>query len=186
MRVLQARTEGAGRQAADRRRARDTAARQSPLRHRALEDSGTAVGSHGGHRLAGGPAIDAPWTHGEKDTTFTGDYFGLAPAGLGWDLVRTDTRTGIQELFFSRVQIEATTVQVPDWVVDVLVGVTQGGDGIVWVPGRGPVPVPPNGPVREAMIGSMIGELAKRLPRGKERDSIGAAAKELTSGVRRR
>ncbi len=125
------------------------------------------------------PLVDAPWAHGDPNVTFIGDYFGCCGAGEGWDMVWTDTRTGIQELFFGRVEEERFVLLIPDKVVKILFGVVQDGGGVVWVPGKGQVPVPPRGPVREAMIGSMIGELAKRLAKGEERAAIEAAAKQL-------
>ena len=133
------------------------------------------------------PAIDAPWAHGDKNVTFIGDYFGVCAAGLGWDLVWTDTRTGIQELFFSRVEIEVFVLDIPDAAVEILFGVTQDGGGIVITPGGHPVPIPPRGPVREALIASMIGQLAKRMARGEPRAAIELVTKELIAagGLRR-
>jgi hypothetical protein len=46
------------------------------------------------------PAVDAPWSHGDPQTTFIGDYFGLAGAPTGWSVFWTDTRTGVQEMFY--------------------------------------------------------------------------------------
>ena len=48
------------------------------------------------------PTIDAPWSHGESTTTFIGEYFGLAGNPAGWSIFWTDTRTGIQEMFYGR------------------------------------------------------------------------------------
>jgi hypothetical protein len=46
------------------------------------------------------PTIDAPWSHGDPQTTFIGDYFGLAGSPNGWSVFWTDTRTGVQEMYF--------------------------------------------------------------------------------------
>jgi hypothetical protein len=46
------------------------------------------------------PAVDAPWSHGDSKTTFIGDYFGLAGSPAGWSVFWTDTRTGVQEMFY--------------------------------------------------------------------------------------
>jgi hypothetical protein len=46
------------------------------------------------------PTIDAPLSHGDPQTTFIGDYFGLAGAAAGWSVLWTDTRTGVQEMFY--------------------------------------------------------------------------------------
>lgn len=45
------------------------------------------------------PVTDAPWSHGDFNVTFIGDYFGFDASNQGFYLLRTDTRTGIQELF---------------------------------------------------------------------------------------
>jgi hypothetical protein len=49
------------------------------------------------------PAVDAPYSHGDPQVTFIGDYFGLDASGLGFFPLWTDTRTGIQEIFTARV-----------------------------------------------------------------------------------
>ena len=52
------------------------------------------------------PTIDAPLSHGYPQTTFIGDYFGLAASDLGFFPFWTDTRTGIQEIFTARIAIK--------------------------------------------------------------------------------
>jgi hypothetical protein len=47
------------------------------------------------------PAINAPYAHGNPAVTFIGDYFGLAGSSLGFFPFWTDTRTGMQEIFFA-------------------------------------------------------------------------------------
>jgi hypothetical protein len=49
------------------------------------------------------PAVDAPFSHGDRQVTFIGDYFGLDASRLGFFPLWTDTRTGIQEIFTARV-----------------------------------------------------------------------------------
>jgi hypothetical protein len=46
------------------------------------------------------PTVDAPLSHGDPQTTFIGDYFGLAGGPNGWSAFWTDTRTGVQEMFY--------------------------------------------------------------------------------------
>ena len=46
------------------------------------------------------PTVDAPLSHGNPGVTFIGEYFGLAGSPFGWNLFWTDTRTGVQEMFF--------------------------------------------------------------------------------------
>lgn len=45
------------------------------------------------------PTIDSPWSHGNPNVTFIGDYFGIDASTKGFYPLWTDTRTGIQELF---------------------------------------------------------------------------------------
>jgi hypothetical protein len=48
------------------------------------------------------PAVNAPLSHGDPNTTFIGEYFGLASSNAGFVPFWTDTRTGIQEMFSGR------------------------------------------------------------------------------------
>jgi hypothetical protein len=50
------------------------------------------------------PAVNAPFSGGDKDVTFIGEYFGLDASSLGFFPLWTDTRTGIQEIFMARVK----------------------------------------------------------------------------------
>ena len=45
------------------------------------------------------PTVDAPFSHGNPNLTFIGDYFGIDASQRGFYPLWTDTRTGIQELF---------------------------------------------------------------------------------------
>jgi hypothetical protein len=45
------------------------------------------------------PLIDAPWSHGDPNVHFIGDYFGLDASSVGFYPFWTDTRTLIQEIF---------------------------------------------------------------------------------------
>ena len=45
------------------------------------------------------PSVDAPWSHGDSNVTFIGDYFGIDASHRGFYPLWTDTRTSIQELF---------------------------------------------------------------------------------------
>lgn len=58
------------------------------------------------------PSIDAPFSHGDPNVQFIGDYFGLAASPLGFFPLWTDTRTGIQELFTSRISLMPTSVNI--------------------------------------------------------------------------
>jgi hypothetical protein len=96
------------------------------------------------------PAIDAPWSHGDSNVTFIGDYFGLDASTKGFYPLWTDTRTGIQELWTDIVQVPIT---IPSGVlnelgqyVQILFGVTNDGGGIGILPGGGIIHIPPGGP----------------------------------------
>jgi hypothetical protein len=49
------------------------------------------------------PAVNAPFSHGNPQVTFIGDYFGFDASRLGFFPLWTDTRTGIQEIFTARI-----------------------------------------------------------------------------------
>ncbi len=101
------------------------------------------------------PAIDAPWSHGDPSITFIGEYFGLDASGDDFCVLWTDTRTGKQELWFSRVATWRSPAHqpppVPSSVVgQILYGVAGDGGGIILINGI-PIPIPPMGPVREIL-----------------------------------
>ena len=59
------------------------------------------------------PAVDAPNAHGTA-VTFIGDYFGLAGSRLGFFPFWTDTRTGVQEIFASRIAVSSADIYIRD------------------------------------------------------------------------
>ena len=71
-----------------------------------IAHSGDNGASFGGRRSvtdrSWDPIIDAPLSHGDVATTFIGDYFGLDGSANGWSVFWTDTRTGVQEMFYGR------------------------------------------------------------------------------------
>lgn len=95
------------------------------------------------------PAVNAPLAHGNPNDTFIGEYFGLDAAQDGFAVIWTDTRTGVQELFFDWVS--TSKVDAPFWFTDGIVatlvgpGIAQGAGGWVIVGGK-IVKVPPRGP----------------------------------------
>jgi hypothetical protein len=95
------------------------------------------------------PAVNAPLSHGNKDDTFIGEYFGLDSFKDGFAVLWTDTRTGVQELFYDNVG--TSVIDAPFWfthgIVATLVGpgVAAGAGGWVIVGGK-LVRVPPRGP----------------------------------------
>lgn len=60
------------------------------------------------------PAVDAPLSNGDPNVTFIGDYFGLDASRLGFFPFWTDTRTGVQEIFTSRIAVQPADVYIRD------------------------------------------------------------------------
>jgi hypothetical protein len=100
------------------------------------------------------PTIDAPWSHGDSSLTFIGEYFGLDASGDDFCVLWTDTRTGKQELWFSRVATwrpnVVNPVVPPALVGQIVYGVVGDGGGLVLLNGY-PIPIPPMGPVHEIL-----------------------------------
>ena len=72
-----------------------------------------------------------------KSVAFIGDYFGIGSGPNFVELVWTDTRTGLQELFSAGVQVHRQPAFVPPEVVaTILARVTQDGGGLVFVGGH--------------------------------------------------
>jgi hypothetical protein len=63
------------------------------------------------------PAVDAPSAGGSGET-FIGDYFGLGASQLGFFPLWTDTRTGMQEIFGSRLAVNPADIYIRDSVND--------------------------------------------------------------------
>lgn len=84
------------------------------------------------------PALDAPLSHGDPNVTFIGEYFGFNGASSWFATVWTDTRTGVQELFYAGVALGVGYIppRVPSEVAQILAGVVQDGGGLVIVGGQ--------------------------------------------------
>jgi hypothetical protein len=107
------------------------------------------------------PTLDAPLAHGDPNVTFIGDYFGLDVSSLGFFPFWTDTRTGIQEIFTSRVTNEQFVIIDEKSAVKILFGVTQDGGGIVVTPDGKGIRIPPRpGPFQDIVTGLAIHEMA--------------------------
>jgi hypothetical protein len=52
------------------------------------------------------PLVNAPHSYGMPHVHFIGDYFGIDAGQSDFVVLWTDTRTGVQELFFDRIRIE--------------------------------------------------------------------------------
>ncbi len=60
------------------------------------------------------PTVDEVYAHGVSTITFIGDYFGLDASRLGFFPFWTDTRTGVQEIFASRISVNPADVFIRD------------------------------------------------------------------------
>ncbi len=97
------------------------------------------------------PAINPPTVHGTASVTFIGDYFGIAAGEQFFELVWTDTRTGLQELFSATVLVNVSPGFVPPEVVGTIIaGVVQDGGGLVFVGGH-IIRIPPWDPLVEVV-----------------------------------
>jgi hypothetical protein len=65
------------------------------------------------------PTVDEVWAHDDQNTTFIGDYFGIDASRLGFYPFWTDTRTGVQEIFTSRISLYPADVYIRDSSTDV-------------------------------------------------------------------
>ena len=95
------------------------------------------------------PLVDAPFSHGNPAVTFIGEYFGLDVCDEDFCVLWTDTRTGHQELWFSRVATwrseRRPPALQPGLIGQLIGGVAVDGGGWVIVGGH-PHPIPPSGP----------------------------------------
>jgi hypothetical protein len=87
------------------------------------------------------PTVDAPWSHGDASTTFIGDYFGLDASSNGFSVFWTDTRTGIQEMFYGSAMIEGpwfgvqwTDTMSPNAIIDYYTWGWPACWDVVWTP----------------------------------------------------
>jgi hypothetical protein len=95
------------------------------------------------------PLVNAPAVHGNAAVHFIGEYFGLDASEESFSLLWTDTRTGVQELFYDAVETKKVTCpRLPDIVGQVFGGVASDGGGFVIVGGK-VIKVPPWSPLRE-------------------------------------
>jgi hypothetical protein len=122
------------------------------------------------------PTIHAPRSHGDSAVTFIGEYFGLDAHDTGFDVLWTDTRTGVQELFYDRVETERdeTPEKFKGISLEILLGAIGGGEGIGFVNGH-IVHIEPRGPVFDLAQAMIALDAARKIG--------GAAGHVLTKSV---
>jgi hypothetical protein len=122
------------------------------------------------------PAVNAPWSHGNPAATFIGDYFGFIGGKTSFDVVWTDTRTGVQELFFDNVKISTRSifslVNIPAATLEILAGVIQDGGGLVFVGGK-IIRIPPWDPWIEVLRAILAADTAQNRTPGQQ-DAVSA------------
>ncbi len=92
------------------------------------------------------PLVNAPWSHGDPNLHFIGDYFGIAATDDFFIPFWTDTRTGVQEIFCDSVATKQRNyIHIPDEAAQILFGVTNDGGGLVIVGGK-IIKIPPHSP----------------------------------------
>lgn len=95
------------------------------------------------------PLVNAPAVHGNRNVDFIGEYFGLDAAEESFALLWTDTRTGVQELFFDQVGTKKLSCpQLPELVGQIFGGVASDGGGFIIVGGK-IIKIPPRSPLAE-------------------------------------
>lgn len=83
------------------------------------------------------PTVNPPIVHNTSEVTFIGDYFGIAAGPAFFQLVWTDTRTGLQELWSATVTTMAAGSAIPPGIIaQIIAGVVQDGGGLVFVGGH--------------------------------------------------
>jgi len=102
------------------------------------------------------PAVNAPLSHENPNDRFIGEYSGFDADDDTFAVIWTDTRTGVQELFYDRVG--TVQVDIPDIFggisAQIFGGVAQNGGGFITVGGK-IIRVPPRGP-KWALLQSTI------------------------------
>jgi hypothetical protein len=101
------------------------------------------------------PAVNAPWSHGDKKVTFIGEYFGFDAGAKEFHVLWTDTRDGNQDLYYCRVDTEDYTSPSKTILAEIEAtymspGVPRDGGGFVIVNGH-VIRIPPYDPLRPVL-----------------------------------
>ncbi|HMI96030.1 MAG TPA: sialidase family protein [Micropepsaceae bacterium] len=134
------------------------------------------------------PAIGAPLAHGNPLVTFIGEYFGLDCDASGYYVpVWTDTRTGSQELFSTRVLFGAHWDRghknVGGWN---LIGQSRvDGPGAILLPDGRIILIPRRGPLRDVVDAMATHEAARHMKGQPGRKIRVAAIAAMKTGVKK-
>lgn len=129
------------------------------------------------------PLVNAPAVHGNPAVHFIGEYFGLDAGEESFALLWTDTRTGVQELFFDMVETKKVSCpRIPEIVGQVFGGVASDGGGFVIVGGK-IIKIPPWSPLREVyeVLGAFeaVGEVREEEAREMRVAALKTAVRQL-------
>lgn len=127
------------------------------------------------------PLVNAPWSHGDPNVHFIGEYFGLDAGDEDFTLLWTDTRTGVQELWSDVVRTKRVRCPpTPELAGQVLFGVVEDGGGLFLI-GHKLHRVPPRSPLLR-----LLDDLSARDDLGTSSvDVIADAVAQLGRGIRR-
>jgi hypothetical protein len=120
------------------------------------------------------PTISPPIVHNTTDVTFIGDYFGIAAGRDFFQIVWTDTRTGLQELWSATVTtMRSISVVPPGIIAQIIAGVIQDGGGLVFVGGH-IVRIPPWDPGMDVLNALGALSFARNISGAAGRNAIAA------------
>jgi hypothetical protein len=129
------------------------------------------------------PAIDAPWSHGDPNVTFIGEYFGLGASYDWFAVVWTDTRTGVQELFFNTGALRAhRTIIIPSEVAQIIAGVVQDGGGLVVIGGK-IIRIPPWDPWIDVLYGIAAIDSINQIQHAEKTQALASVGQIITTIV---
>jgi hypothetical protein len=131
------------------------------------------------------PLVNAPAVHGNPNVHFIGEYFGLDAGDENFALLWTDTRTGVQELFYDVVHTKQVKCpHIPELVAQILVGVINDAGGWVIVGGK-LVRVPPRSPLLRVMESLLTFESAGGLPPEQQKEVQRAALRAAMQAIQK-
>jgi hypothetical protein len=131
------------------------------------------------------PAINAPLSHGDPNVTFIGEYFGFDASYNNFAVVWTDTRTGVQELFFdlASVVLVRIPIRLPQEYVTILAGIIGDGGGIIMVDGV-IIHIPPGDPWIDILNVIAARDSVQRIQNNFARETMVSLRRIITDVVR--
>lgn len=142
------------------------------------------------------PAINAPWSHGDSQATFIGDYFGFDAGLEEFHVLWTDTRDGNQELYYCQVATrrQQRPSSLGDQIVATLLTPGTARDGGGWIVVNGHlIHVGPRDPLVSVLQALVAAQTVANIPGAEARHaraalldvviaSAAAAKKQIQAG----